>query len=401
MSFIYLNLYFTAIKFQQPLILKFDSNFEIIPVLIIMSVRELHKIFKANKIYSYIVYWIVYLAFFSVQRFFARSFIVSAIGLVDASSLNTFKLSFLTNLAYLPEVIISTHFVVDFLLPKFYFRNRFYIFSFLLALTILINPILSYLVRTFFVDIYLDPNPGPYTFYNFFATILIFVFGLAPLAWFKIAAHLREDLLFHQKLDNDRLKALLKLKETELKLLKTQLHPHFLFNTLNNLYSLALEKSDKTPDLIIRLGDMLSYIIYDCISDKVPLTKEVDFIKSFIELQRVRYESCEIIFNIEGDITNQSIAPMLLHTFIDNSFKHGAAKIPGKSWINISIELYDGTLEFLVVNNKMPYRENPEKSSGIGIENTMKRLDHIYKERHELKIDDSENEYSVYLKLRL
>jgi len=401
MSFIYLKLYFTAIKFQRPLILKFDSNFEFIPVVIKMSVRELHKIFKANKIYLYIVYWIVYLVFFSVQRFFARSFIVSATGLVDTSSLNTFTLSFLTNLAYLPEVIISTHFVVDFLLPKFYFRNRFFIFSILLALTILINPILSYLTRTFVVDIYIDPNPAPYSFYNFFATILIFVFGLAPLAWFKIAAHLREDLLIHQKLDNDRLKALLKLKETELKLLKSQLHPHFLFNTLNNLYSLALEKSDKTPDLIIRLGDMLSYIIYDCSSDKVPLTKEVDFIKSFIELQKVRYESCEIIFNIEGDISNQSIAPMLLHTFIDNSFKHGAAKIPGKSWIRISVQIYDGILEFLVVNNKMPKRENPEKGSGIGIDNTMKRLNLIYKERHELKIDDSGNEYSVFLSLIL
>jgi sensor histidine kinase YesM len=274
-------------------------------------------------------------------------------------------------------------------------------FSFLLALTILVNPILSYLVRTFVVDIYIDPNPAPYSFYNFFATILIFVFGLAPLAWFKIAAHLREDLLFHEKLDNDRLKALLKLKETELKLLKSQLHPHFLFNTLNNLYSLALEKSDKTPDLIIRLGDMLSYIIYDCSSDKVPLTKEIDFIESFIELQKVRYESCDILFNIEGDISNKSIAPMLLHTFIDNSFKHGAAKNPGKSWIKISIESYNGTFDFLIVNNKVQGRENKEKGAGIGIDNTRKRLDYLYRERYELKIDDSGNEYSVFLSLRL
>ena len=366
-----------------------------------MSVRELHKILKTNKIYLYVVYWIVYLAFFSVQRFFARNFIVSATGLIDASSMNTLRLSILTNLAYLPEVIISTHFVVDFLLPKFYFRNRFYMFSFLLALTILVNPILSYLVRTFVVDIYIDPNPAPYSFYNFFATVLIFVFGLAPLAWFKIAAHLREDLLFHEKLDNDRLKALLKLKETELKLLKSQLHPHFLFNTLNNLYSLALEKSDKTPDLIIRLGDMLSYIIYDCSSDKVPLTKEIDFIESFIELQKVRYESCDILFNIEGDISNKSIAPMLLHTFIDNSFKHGAAKNPGKSWIKISIESYNGTFDFLIVNNKVQGQENKEKGAGIGIDNTKKRLDYLYRERYELKIDDSGNEYSVFLSLKL
>jgi sensor histidine kinase YesM len=366
-----------------------------------MSVRELHKTLKANKIYFYVIYWIAYLAFFSVQRFFARSFIVSATGLIDASSLNTLKLSFLTNLAYLPEVIISTHFVVDFLLPKYYFRNRFYIFSFLLALTILINPFLSYLVRTLVVDIYIDPNPAPYSFYNFFATILIFVFGLAPLAWIKIANHLREDFIFHQKLENDRLKALVKLKETELKLLKSQLHPHFLFNTLNNLYSLALEKSDKTPDLIIRLGDMLSYVIYDCNSDKVLLSKEIDFLNSFIELQRVRFISCQITKEIRGDIDDQKIIPMLLHTFVDNSFKHGAARISGDSWINISINAYNGFLDFRIVNNKRSGQEIKKETGGIGIENARKRLEVLYKERYELKIDDSENTYSVFLKLQL
>lgn len=354
-----------------------------------------------GRLYIYIAYWALYLMFFSIQRFYARSFLLTATGLSDAGVQNSFMTSFLTNLTYLPGVILVTHFVTEFLLPRYYFRNRFLHFSIFLALTILAYPLLSYLVRVGIVDVYINHHPESYSFYNYFASVLIFVFGLAPMAWFKIASHLKEDVLYHQKLDNDRLNALLRLKETELKLLRSQLHPHFLFNTLNNLYSLALEKSDKTPDLIIRLGDMLSYIIYDCNSDKVLLIKEIDFLKSFIELQKVRYVSCDIKLEITGEIDNQKIAPMLLHTFIDNSFKHGAARISGDSWITVSIDVYNGYIDLRVENNKPAGRELKKEAGGIGIENAKKRLQLIYKDRYELNIHQSESTYSVFLKLLL
>lgn len=354
-----------------------------------------------GRLYIYIAYWALYLMFFSIQRFYARSFLLTATGLSDAGVQNPFMTSFLTNLAYLPGVILVTHFVTEFLLPRYYFRNRFFHFSIFLVLTILAYPILSYLVRVGIVDVYINHHPESYSFYNYFASVLIFVFGLAPMAWFKIASHLKEDVLYHQKLDNDRLNALLKLKETELKLLRSQLHPHFLFNTLNNLYSLALEKSDKTPDLIIRLGDMLSYIIYDCNSDKVLLIKEIDFLKSFIELQKVRYVSCDIKLEVTGEIDNQKIAPMLLHTFIDNSFKHGAARISGDSWITVSIDVYNGYIDLRVENNKPAGRELNKEAGGIGIENAKKRLQLIYRDRYELNIHQSESTYSVFLKLLL
>ncbi|MHC1730675.1 MAG: sensor histidine kinase [Bacteroidales bacterium] len=354
-----------------------------------------------GRLYVYIAYWVLYLLFFSVQRFFAASYFITGTGLIEAGVQNSILNSFLTNLAYLPGVILVTHFVTEFLLPRYYFRNRFFHFSIFLVLTILLYPILAYLVREGIVDAYINTHPESYSFYNYFAAMLIFVFGLAPLAWFKIATHLKEDVLFHQKLDNDRLNAMLKLKETELKLLRSQLHPHFLFNTLNNLYSLALEKSDKTPDLIIRLGDMLSYIIYDCNSDKVLLVKEIDFLKSYIELQKVRYVSCDIKLEITGDIDNQKIAPMLLHTFLDNSFKHGAAKISGDSWIKIAIDVYNGFIDFRVENNKPAGQELNKDAGGIGIENAKKRLRLIYRDRYDLNIDQTEFTYSVFLKLLL
>lgn len=366
-----------------------------------MSFKEAIKRVSKKTLYFYIAYWGFYLLFFSVQRFYARAFVLTGTGLSAVATQDTFWDSFFTNLAYLPGVIVSTHFVINVLLPKFYFRNKFLLFSFLIVITIVLYPFLAYLERILIVEIYILPQPEKYTFYNYFAAMLIFVFGMAPLAWFKIASHLKEDMLFHQRLDNDRYKAMLKLKEAELKLLRSQLHPHFLFNTLNNIYSLALEKSDKTQDLIIRLGDMLSYIIYDCDSEKVPLTNEIEFLKSFIELQRIRYEACSVVFDISGDIDSQKIAPMLLHTFIDNSFKHGAAKIPGASWIKVSLQALNGYLMFSVLNNKPSPTGIGKETVGIGIENAMKRLDLLYKERYDLDIDNSENTFSVSLRLQL
>jgi two-component system LytT family sensor kinase len=322
-------------------------------------------------------------------------------GFGDKTSLDSLRESFYANLAYLPLVIIATHFVVNILLPKYYFRNRFYLFSVLLISLISVYPVFVYILRKLVVEPFVLQGPMEYTWYNFFMAMLIFVFGMAPLVWFKMAAHLREDAVFHQKLDNDRLKALLKLKETELKLLKSQIHPHFLFNTLNNLYSLSLEKSDRTPDLIIRLADMLSYIIYDGSSEKVPLSKEIEFIKSYIELQKVRYESCDIALKIDGEINSRMIAPMILHTFIDNSFKHGADKDSGNPWIRISMSIRSGSLFLNVVNSIRENGSNDGKTAGIGISNTLKRLELLYLGRHELNIDKSENKYSVSLRLDL
>jgi len=230
--------------------------------------------------------------------------------------------------------------------------------------------------------------------------MLIFVFGMAPLAWFEIARQLRVEEEIRQKIDKDRLEALLKLKETELKLLKSQIQPHFLFNTLNNLYALALDKSDRTPDLIIRLSDMLSYIVYDCKSEKVPLTKEIDFIKNYIELQKVRYETCDISFTYKSDKDDLLIAPMILHTFIDNCFKHGAEKDSGNPWIKINITSDKGLLFLSVINSMNGHKEN-ENNHGIGIINTKKRLDLMYRERHDLVMRNSAKKFAVFLKMQL
>lgn len=298
--------------------------------------------------------------------------------------------------------MIFTYFSVNYLIPKFFFNNKITTYVILQIVVLMIYPVCSNIVAKYYVSPVIHNIKATYGLYNsFLSIILILVFDIVPLAGVKILNRLREDALIRQKTEIEKTQAELKLKEAELKLLKGQIHPHFLFNTLNNLYSLSLEKSDKTPDLIIRLADLLNYTIYDCNSEKVPLAKEIDFIKSFLELQKVRYETCNISFKLDGDLINQQIAPMILHTFIDNSFKHGADKDSGSPWIKISMVSKNGILFFTVINSiKKNYVKN-DKAQGIGISNAIKRLDLIYPNRYDLVINNSGDRYSVILKLEL
>jgi two-component system LytT family sensor kinase len=347
------------------------------------------SIFLRLTFYYHALYWILNVLFFTLIFW----------------SKNGYK-DFLDNLhenaAFLPMGMVFTYFSVNYLIPKFFLNNRITLYIFFQVVVLLLYPVFSNAVVTFYISPVIYNTKETYGFYNgFLSIILILIFDIVPLAGVKILKQFRQEALLRQKIDNDRLNALLKLKETELKLLKSQIHPHFLFNTLNNLYSLALEKSDKAPDLIIKLADMLSYIIYDCNSEKVLLVKEIDFINSFLELQKVRYDTCDITFKVDGELNGRQIAPMILHTFIDNSFKHGADKDSGNPWIKISISVTGGILFFTSINSTRVNDEPVPKIAGIGISNAMKRLDLIYRGRHDLVIDNSDNRYSVSLKLEL
>jgi|WetSurMetagenome_2_1015567.scaffolds.fasta_scaffold05319_5 two-component system, LytTR family, sensor kinase len=333
-------------------------------------------------------YWIFYILFFTVQRFAFYGY-------------NDFVPNLKLNLVYLPSVLIFTYIISEYVVPDLFRRKNQFIPVFILILIILLEPIIAYLIRIVIIVPFIYNDHRVYTLYNYLTAILIFVFGAVPVAGWKVARLLQSHYLHLQKVEHDKLEAELKLKETELKLLKGQIQPHFLFNTLNNLYLLALEKSDKTPDLVLRLSELLSYITYDCSAEKISLDKEIEFINSFIELERIRYETCDITLKIEGETNNLKIAPMILHTFIDNSFKHGAEKDQGNPWIKISIDVKENILSFIVKNSTVEYEQSESKVQGIGIANARKRLDLIYPERYELEIDNSDESYSVFLKLEL
>lgn len=351
--------------------------------------NQSNSILHKKVIYYHALYWTLNVLFFTLI-FWSRNGYVNFLGNLHE------------NAAFLPFGMLFTYFSVNFLIPKFFFNNRIATYVILQIVVLLIYPVCSNIVAKYYVSPVVHHIKATYGFYNgFLSIILILIFDIVPLAGVKILNRLRQDALLRQKTEHEKTEAELRLKEAELKLLKGQIHPHFLFNTLNNLYSLSLEKSDKTPDLLIRLADMLSYIIYDCNSEKVPLVKEIEFIKSFLELQRVRYDRCDISFRLEGDMNNQQIAPMILHTFIDNSFKHGAEKDSGSPWIKISMATENGMLFFTVINSIRKNDYKDDKIPGIGISNAIKRLDLIYPNRYDLAINNSVDKYSVILKLEL
>jgi LytS/YehU family sensor histidine kinase len=190
-----------------------------------------------------------------------------------------------------------------------------------------------------------------------------------------------------------------KIAEMELQLLKSQLNPHFYFNTLNNLYGLAMIAPKKAPDAILKLSDIMEYVIYDCRHDKVPLSKEIRFLQSYVELEKLRYDdSARIKMDVKGSPGNKSISPMLLIQFVENAFKHGIEKEKSNSYLYINIKVDNGSLEYESANS---FNGFTGKNGGIGLTNARKRLELLYPQNHELLVLPGDHEYLVKLKLTL
>ncbi|MBP1641077.1 MAG: signal transduction histidine kinase, LytS [Bacteroidetes bacterium] len=188
-------------------------------------------------------------------------------------------------------------------------------------------------------------------------------------------------------------------KATELSYLKLQVNPHFLFNTLNSIYSLALEKSDKTPSAIIKLSELMRYVTSEVNDDFVPLQKEVNYISNYIELQRIRLgETASIDFSITGTIENQKIAPLVLIPFIENAFKFGVNP-EELSRIKISLVINPDQLTLSIYNKKVKLDRNV-KTNGTGLKNVHQRLELIYPTSHVLTIRESDKDFTVELILQ-
>ncbi len=186
----------------------------------------------------------------------------------------------------------------------------------------------------------------------------------------------------------------------ELQLLKAQVHPHFLFNTLNNIYAFSLQQSPKTPGLVLKLSSLLSYMLYDCKAEEVLLEKELEIMKNYIALEQERYgDKIDISINIEGDIQDRFIAPLLLLPFVENAFKHGASEQLTKPWLSFDLAVKQNTLWCKIVNSKN--NTVPETIHGIGIENVEKRLGLLYPGKHSLKCTNEIDFYVVSLELQL
>ncbi|MBK5286245.1 MAG: histidine kinase, partial [Bacteroidia bacterium] len=186
--------------------------------------------------------------------------------------------------------------------------------------------------------------------------------------------------------------------QLELNALKAQVNPHFLFNTLNNIYSLALRKSEKTPEMILKLSDMMRYLLYECNVAQVPLQKEINFINNYIELEKIRHDkNVKIDFSLTGNLDDSEIAPLLLIPFVENSFKHGVNALVGKGWVDIRLNIMNKKLSLVVVNSKPENNNGTGKEKGIGLENVKKRLELLYPGKYTLSIEPQEEKFLVNL----
>jgi sensor histidine kinase YesM len=187
--------------------------------------------------------------------------------------------------------------------------------------------------------------------------------------------------------------------EAELKLLKSQIHPHFLFNTLNNIYALALKKADSTPEMILKLSEILDYLLYECDVPFVLLDKEIDLIRNYTDLEKIRYGSrLHLRMDVHGSTDEIKIAPLILLPFIENAFKHGAAGKRDLVHISVSIKVESHRLFFKVENDKAE-KKSDTPSHGVGLKNVRKRLELVYGERFDLNIQEREDHYRVILQI--
>ncbi|PQJ80996.1 hypothetical protein BTO18_11870 [Polaribacter porphyrae] len=200
----------------------------------------------------------------------------------------------------------------------------------------------------------------------------------------------------------EKIKTIRELKNeklnSELSLLRSQINPHFFFNTLNNLYGLAIEKSEETPKTILKLSEMMRYTIYDGKKDNVNLEKEISFLKNYIDLHTIRHHNkLDLKFEINNKQPNLKIAPLLLINLLENAFKHGAEKLEKDAFIHINIASHSNILNFVIENNF----DDTETSKGIGLENLKRRLQLLYPNSHDFNTSKHSNIFRAELSLYL
>jgi len=304
-------------------------------------------------------------------------------------------------LFFMPIVLLYAYFIAYWLIPSFLLKRKYFTFFVLYCCATSISLFLIFLDDTYLYNPLQGITAPHYSMVEIYRRIfslnnfldmhiftMLFVFLKLFKYWY----------LEHQEklqVEKEKLSA-------ELQLLKAQLHPHFLFNTLNNLYSLVYEKSDKAPKMLMRLSGLLSYVLYECKANEVLLRKEISIIKDYVALEKERYgERLDVSFNFSGDIEDKMIAPMLFQPFIENAFKHGTSEQLGKVWMSIDLSVKKHELYFKIINS---YDNNPvgvQEKPGVGIENVKRRLELLYPGNFKLQNGVEDDVYIVALSLEL
>lgn len=353
-----------------------------------------------KRIFYHIAFWVLYVLYKSYLNFDPSSFSITGIGLLLEIILVqlvfvTIKIPLVYALFYATDRFLSKQWSV--------FKTATMVtalFAMALLCFILANQLIVYGL------IYKEKTDDLWTSIHSLKSISYWFFILAFVSGIAISIKLIR-LNIKQKIAEQEL--LKKKLEIELQFLKAQSNPHFLFNTLNNIYGLARKNSDKTADVVMRLSSMLRYMLYETANESIEIEKEIRIIKDYIELEKLRYtDRLEVIFNHSIDHYHEKIAPLILLPFVENAFKHGAGESRFRSYIAIDLTLKDKQLIYEIKNSKegsidseqAEQTVSDENSDNIGLSNIKRQLELIYP-THQLTIDNNTNEFIVKLHINL
>jgi len=321
-------------------------------------------------------------------------------GLLTTEGLSSEKVMYSLGFNFLLSLVLVCVVYVNnlFLLPRFFEKRKYAEYFFLISLWIVFSSKVTELFFDYFIhnhpEFFQESSAGfndmPFVAALFLVAFFLFGFTMAK---FANDYFLREDAVKQMEK---------KQVESELNFLKSQINPHFLFNTLNSIYSLALKKSDETAEVVLKLSDLLRYILYECNTDRILLSKEIETLKNYVELERIRTRSTDRIrFSVSGEPSNLRVAPLIWISFVENAFKHGMGSRASDGFVNIEIDISPEKLVFKSMNNyseSKPYTlPDGSRPGGIGLENLRKRLSLIYPDKHKLKIENKDGIYFVEL----
>lgn len=281
------------------------------------------------------------------------------------------------------------------LIPKYLSKNQYSSYAMMLiVVALVVTPIKLAIFNLKFSGM---PDQQDYIRSHQIYHYLISVFVGAASAGVKITG----DWLTNQQ---DKKELEHRTIQSELNFLKSQINPHFLFNTLNSLYALTLRKSDNAPEIVLKLSEMMRYMLYECNEKRVPLSKEVNYLRNYLDLELLRHgNGIDVEFEINGEISDQQIAPLLFIPFLENCFKHGLKNRISKGFVRIRLDVFRHNVQWHIENSKpeaIPMKDT-RPSGGIGLVNVRRRLDILYAGHYQLTINDNPNTYEVDLQIDL
>ncbi|WP_299824349.1 histidine kinase [uncultured Pontibacter sp.] len=350
------------------------------------SIPEVRSVTQ-NRLLLHAAFWAAFVVFF---------------GLLYGSYIDDYYNAFMIEFVELPFKMLLVYFNMYYLMPRYLLDKRYLeFFVYLLLLMGAIAAMMQFVLMPFLIHPLFCPitcSQDDLTFYRFIKNGVNISYVVAITAVIALLKNWYRHQQSAQTLTKDKL-------EAELKFLKAQIHPHFLFNTLNSLYSLTLKKSDTAPEVVLKLSSLMDYMLYDANAAKVPLEKELAYIKNYVALEKMRYgERVDVKLTETGSIAGKQIAPMMLLPFVENAFKHGVSTETENAWVRIDVKVAGERLVLLVENCKCGVKASNntrDMASGIGLKNLQRRLELLYEGKFKLEIEDEPENYAAMLEIEL